>query len=740
MQAAALYSCAQSWTSVGVALPFSKSSTHPFPNPLRIRQSNMHTMALETITLTAGQYLYVILPPNDIITIGFWFQVTSGLNVHFMLLNQTGFDQFKLRNGFQYLLEYSIMNSTTGLKQAAPFRNTQTLYFVQSAAGFGASTLNQVVQVLGGAGGCTLTCNSHGLCSPAGCDCIPGWIGSQCETPVCNPSCIGVNSFCNAPNKCSCRSGWQGTSCDVPICTTGGGCGYFGTCVAPDTCRCTAGWSGNNCSVPVCDTPVCNSATSKCTSPNKCSCLAGWSGADCSTPICSVSCGTNGTCIAPNQCVCANGWTGSDVGCGIQMGPAKSCAVGGIGSDLFCCKIKMLYDFSGSRVWVFSLNILGFGKYPICLENNAANTVTAADNLAKINWVGGLMTKYGCWGGEIASAPGSGVVVAGSAKEYEAEAVSFSCIVSFPVDGNWTEFVPSGPCTTSGTQLMTRNCSNPAPLRGGKNCLGDSSYASTSCKPYCRDCDVTRGECISDNVCTCSDHATGLNCRTSLCSTQVAGEDRWIQIADPPLYPGRYSRCYDVCLVPVPVNGKRGDCDIYLKQYETCNIVCDAGFTLVGDPTYCDDVLNLDKTSYVYKATQQKCLNGQELKIYNEQQAAAKGPSIESGSSKMALWLIVVIAVAGFIVLIAIIFSAALYVKRKRNESNSFQPPGPLSPLGTQQKNYVPTAAVTMPISPSLFNHEASTQDVELQIVHQYIAQPQITQTTPAVIIHTQGV
>ncbi|MEQ2178985.1 hypothetical protein GOODEAATRI_019821 [Goodea atripinnis] len=56
-----------------------------------------------------------------------------------------------------------------------------------------------------------------------------------------------------------------------------------------------------------------------------------------------------------------------------------------------------------------------------------------------------------------------------------------------PVDGNWGNWLPPGPCSVScgeGLQLSLRRCDNPSPKYGGKLCEGPSTQSSV-CKSPC---------------------------------------------------------------------------------------------------------------------------------------------------------------------------------------------------------------------------------------------------------------
>ena len=48
-------------------------------------------------------------------------------------------------------------------------------------------------------------------------------------------------------------------------------------------------------------------------------------------------------------------------------------------------------------------------------------------------------------------------------------------IILFPVDGGFSEWTPFGPCNQScggGVQRRSRQCNNPLPSEGGKDCVG----------------------------------------------------------------------------------------------------------------------------------------------------------------------------------------------------------------------------------------------------------------------------
>eukprot|EP00105_Crassostrea_gigas_P015186 XP_011432106.1 PREDICTED: uncharacterized protein LOC105331553 [Crassostrea gigas] len=75
--------------------------------------------------------------------------------------------------------------------------------------------------------------------------CCPGYIGSNCETPICNPPCANGGT-CVAPNQCSCPSIVGGNNCQEPVtCSHLQPC-FPGTCNG-SSCICDEGFSGASC-------------------------------------------------------------------------------------------------------------------------------------------------------------------------------------------------------------------------------------------------------------------------------------------------------------------------------------------------------------------------------------------------------------------------------------------------------------------------------------------------------------
>jgi hypothetical protein len=59
-----------------------------------------------------------------------------------------------------------------------------------------------------------------------------------------------------------------------------------------------------------------------------------------------------------------------------------------------------------------------------------------------------------------------------------------------PIDGNYTEWTEFSSCTKTcdgGIKIRTRNCSNPSPMHGGKNCseLGRNTIRNSCNRDRC---------------------------------------------------------------------------------------------------------------------------------------------------------------------------------------------------------------------------------------------------------------
>uniref|UniRef100_A0A2K6RZ59 von Willebrand factor D and EGF domains n=1 Tax=Saimiri boliviensis boliviensis TaxID=39432 RepID=A0A2K6RZ59_SAIBB len=154
---------------------------------------------------------------------------------------------------------------------------------------------------------CRYPCGKSRECvAPNVCKCKPGYIGSNCQTALCDPDCKNYGK-CIKPNVCKCLPGHGGTTCDEEHCNPP--CQYGGTCMAGNLCTCPYGFVG-----PRCETMVCNRHCEnggQCLTPDICQCKPGWYGPTCSTALCDPVCLNGGSCNKPNTCLCPNGFFGA---------------------------------------------------------------------------------------------------------------------------------------------------------------------------------------------------------------------------------------------------------------------------------------------------------------------------------------------------------------------------------------------------------------------------------------------
>uniref|UniRef100_F7GZA7 von Willebrand factor D and EGF domains n=1 Tax=Callithrix jacchus TaxID=9483 RepID=F7GZA7_CALJA len=153
---------------------------------------------------------------------------------------------------------------------------------------------------------CDPDCKNHGKCiKPNVCQCLPGHGGTTCDEEHCNPPCQ-YGGTCMAGNLCTCPYGFVGPRCETMVCNRH--CENGGQCLTPDICQCKPGWYGPTCGTALCD-PVCLNGGS-CNKPNTCLCPNGFFGAQCQNAFCHPPCKNGGHCMRNNVCVCREGYTG----------------------------------------------------------------------------------------------------------------------------------------------------------------------------------------------------------------------------------------------------------------------------------------------------------------------------------------------------------------------------------------------------------------------------------------------
>uniref|UniRef100_A0A2I2ZT62 von Willebrand factor D and EGF domains n=1 Tax=Gorilla gorilla gorilla TaxID=9595 RepID=A0A2I2ZT62_GORGO len=207
--------------------------------------------------------------------------------------------------------------------------NCQTALCDPDCKNHGKCIKPNICQCLPGHGGatcdeehCNPPCQHGGTCLAGNlCTCPYGFVGPRCETTLCDPVCLNGGS-CNKPNTCLCPNGFFGEHCQNAFCHPP--CKNGGHCMRNNVCVCREGYTGRRCQKSICD-PMCMNG-GKCVGPSTCSCPSGWSGKRCNTPICLQKCKNGGECIAPSICHCPSSWEG--VRCQIPICNPK-CLYGG---------------------------------------------------------------------------------------------------------------------------------------------------------------------------------------------------------------------------------------------------------------------------------------------------------------------------------------------------------------------------------------------------------------------------
>lgn len=186
---------------------------------------------------------------------------------------------------------------------------------------------------------CTRKClprddiTGHYSCLPDGSrQCLPGWSGNRCTTPVCS-NC--VHGRCTGPDTCQCNAGYRGDHCDE--CSTKVGCEH-GTCEEPNQCICNPGWAGPLCSI---DTNYCtkhqpcqNGGTCLNEGPvgYRCYCSEGFTGENCEQVFIGPQCFNGGTPVSsanPPSCICPPHTTGDQCQEFVPTCQPATCSNGG---------------------------------------------------------------------------------------------------------------------------------------------------------------------------------------------------------------------------------------------------------------------------------------------------------------------------------------------------------------------------------------------------------------------------
>ncbi|XP_060597690.1 neurogenic locus notch homolog protein 1-like [Ruditapes philippinarum] len=165
-------------------------------------------------------------------------------------------------------------------------------------------------------------------------ECLPGYIGDECEKPLCKPGYALNNTGSSTNYTCYCEKGWNHTHTNVPcdkdidecklypnICKNGGSCSNTN---GSYICYCIEPWEGENCTFyNACRSNSCANQ-GKCAKTGndtdrtyKCACQLGYKGESCTLDVDECSLKTTNECVHGNcsnsigsyNCTCETAWT-----------------------------------------------------------------------------------------------------------------------------------------------------------------------------------------------------------------------------------------------------------------------------------------------------------------------------------------------------------------------------------------------------------------------------------------------
>lgn len=181
----------------------------------------------------------------------------------------------------------------------------------------------------------------------------------------------------------------------------------------------------------------------------------------------------------------------------VLAGPATNC---GSNSTDLCCNINS-WVFDEEAVWLgvevmfTHCRIYGSSTCAICGETNPADTSDAQNNQNRVNYFGQKFNDYNCWGGQIASSPGS-IVESLDPNWYLGEIQNSKCSVGFDMNGGFSAFSSwnhcSAVCGQFGNTSRTRTCTNPPVYNNGMNCTGVMQETAL-CETYCETFYTSKG-------------------------------------------------------------------------------------------------------------------------------------------------------------------------------------------------------------------------------------------------------
>ncbi|XP_062621236.1 A disintegrin and metalloproteinase with thrombospondin motifs adt-1-like isoform X2 [Saccostrea cucullata] len=346
-----------------------------------------------------------------------------------------------------------------------------------------------------------------------------------------NPAPSGLGSFCSGSNKeeagchqtssCIVDGGWSVWLSWSPCSSS---CGTGGLRTRARTCNNPApSNSGKNCSGNVYEMQVCPTVN--------CPVNGGWSSWD-AWGTCDVTCG-RGIQIRTRNCSnptpAHGGLKCSNDSAEMRACNTSSCAVDGLWSNWMPWSKCSQTCNTGVRTRARSCdNPAPSNGGKNCIGDQYAiqmcSLTTCPVNGSWTDWTSWSTCSASCGGGtQMRSRNCSNPVPSNGGKDCvghgnEGRACSSSLC---PVDGGWSQWMKWSPCSSScgnGTKTRARSCTNPTPLQSGKDCVG-SAYEMEPCS---HDCPVNGGWTQWATWSKCSvTCATGIETRKRNCSNPV---------------------------------------------------------------------------------------------------------------------------------------------------------------------------------------------------------------------------
>lgn len=421
-------------------------------------------------------------------------------------------------------------------------------------------------------------CNYRGSCSaPDTCECFDNYFGDECQYT----HCFGVsNEFglectthgdCFDYNECLCDENYYGANCNITTCngvfsneTTGNenACsGHSASCWPYNTCNCEEGYYSDDCSVTTCfgimnnETENVCSGKGNCFPEDICSCHENYYGEFCNITTCFDAfsndtenpnlCSSYGDCILFDTCVCHENYYGEK--CNITECDGKmsneSRVCNGVGDcwpydvctcdssietslDSFCYNLSHPCDGENDVSWGgYCYSSFGFAtsSYEIYSIEEKCDTWFSSSKLVSIHSENEMNIVWNYLAYPLGGDLWTGLTKGGSCS-------NCPCPYYEWTDGSdalWLEENGTVSCDGGDTERCFRIRENGTFF--DEPCSMEASnittYMSYGCKYEIPTCDGiagnescnSKGYCIRDELCVCTEGYLGIYCNESFC-------------------------------------------------------------------------------------------------------------------------------------------------------------------------------------------------------------------------------